>query len=76
METSVTKRGQTNIPAEIRRRHHIKEGDRLVWLDDGDLIRVVPLPMDSLGTLRGSGRGERLQDRLRQVRRQDRERGS
>lgn len=76
METSVTKRGQTNIPAEIRRRHRIKEGDRLVWLDDGDLIRVVPIPADSLPALRGVGRGERLRKRLRQERRQDRERGS
>jgi len=25
METSVTKKGQTNIPAAIRKRHHIQE---------------------------------------------------
>jgi AbrB family looped-hinge helix DNA binding protein len=37
METSVTKKGQTNIPAVIRKRHHIQEGDRLSWLDDGEV---------------------------------------
>jgi AbrB family looped-hinge helix DNA binding protein len=76
METSVTKRGQTNIPAAIRKRHHIKAGDRVAWLDDGKTIRVVPLPADAITALRGSARGERLRDRLLQNRRQDRERGS
>ena len=76
METSVTKKGQTNIPAEIRKRHRIKEGDRLVWLDDGEVIRVVPLPADPLRALRGAGRGEDLLNRLLLNRREDRVRGS
>lgn len=76
METSVTKKGQTNIPAAIRKRHHIKEGDRLVWLDDGEGIRVVPIPADPLAALRGSGKGLNLLDRLLRERRKDRERGS
>ena len=76
METSVTKKGQTNIPAEIRKRHRIKEGDRLVWLDDGEAIRVVPLPADPLRALRGAGRGEDLLNRLLLNRREDRVRGS
>lgn len=76
METSVTKKGQTNIPAAIRKRHHIREGDRLVWLDDGEVIRIVPVPADPLAALRGSGKGEKLLDRLILNRREDRERGS
>jgi AbrB family looped-hinge helix DNA binding protein len=76
METSVTKKGQTNIPAAIRKRHHIQEGDRLAWLDDGEVIRVVPIPPDPLAALRGAGRGEGLSDRLLQDRRRDREHGS
>lgn len=68
-ETSVTKKGQTTIPAAIRKRHHIHEGDRLVWLDDGKVIRVVPVPRDPLKALRGSGRGEGLLEWLLQSRR-------
>ena len=64
METSVTKKGQTSIPAEIRKRHHIQEGDRLVWLDDGQVIRIVPVPKDPLRALRGAGQGEGLLKRL------------
>jgi AbrB family looped-hinge helix DNA binding protein len=76
METTVTKRGQTSIPAAIRKRHRIKEGDRLAWIDDGETICVVPLPSDPLSALRGAGRGERLVGRLLENRRADRERSS
>jgi AbrB family looped-hinge helix DNA binding protein len=64
MQTAVTKRGQTVIPAAIRKRCHIQEGDYLVWLDDGASIRVVPVARDPISALRGSGRGERLADEL------------
>jgi AbrB family looped-hinge helix DNA binding protein len=76
METSVTKRGQTVIPALIRQRSHIQEGDRLVWLDDGETIRVVPVPSNPIQALRGSGRGEQLVERLLASRQEDRARES
>jgi AbrB family looped-hinge helix DNA binding protein len=76
METAVTKKGQTNIPAAIRKRYQIHEGDRLVWLDEGDVIRVIPVPADPVAALRGSARGERLLERLLQQRQEDRKRGS
>jgi AbrB family looped-hinge helix DNA binding protein len=72
METSVKKKGRTNIPAAIRERHQIKEGDRLVWLDDGEVIRIVPVPADPLKALRGAGRGERLLEQLLASRQSDR----
>ena len=72
METSVTKRGQTVVPAAIRRRYHIDGGSRLVWLDDGETITVVPVPADGLTALRGRGRGHRLTERLLEERRTDR----
>jgi AbrB family looped-hinge helix DNA binding protein len=74
METTVTKRGQTVVPAEIRKRHGIGAGQRLVWLDDGRTIKVVPLPADPIGALRGSGRGERLLESLLADREEDRRR--
>jgi AbrB family looped-hinge helix DNA binding protein len=74
METTVTRRGQTNIPAAIRRRHDIKEGDRIAWLDDGETIRVIPVPADPISALRGSGRGHSLRAALLNQRRKDRER--
>ena len=76
MQTAVTKRWQTVIPAPIRKRYHIRPGDRLVWLDDGQTIKVIPVPADPIRALRGSGRGERLVEQLLNARREDRNRES
>lgn len=76
MQTAVTKRGQTVIPASIRKRYQIQPGDSLVWLDDGQTIKVIPVPADSIQALRGRGRGEHLVERLLVARREDRERES
>ena len=72
MQTAVTKRGQTVIPASIRKRYQIEEGDSLVWIDDGDIIRVIPVSRDPIRALRGSGRGEQLLQRLLAARQEDR----
>ena len=71
MQTMVTKRGQTVIPAAIRRRHHILDGAKLVWIDDGQTIRVVPVPADPIAALEGSAKGEQLVARLLAERRMD-----
>lgn len=49
----VTRRGQTTIPVDFRRRHAIKEGSRLIIEDRGDsmLIRPVPELEDLAGSL-------------------------
>lgn len=72
MQTSVTKRGQTVIPAVIRQRYHIEEGDKLVWLDDGQMIQVVPVPKDAVQALYGRGKGENLVGTLLKERQEDR----
>lgn len=73
MQTAVTKRGQTVIPAAIRKRYQIDNGTHLVWLDDGETIRVVPVTDNPLQLLRGRGRGEKLTERLLSERRKDRD---
>ena len=74
MQTAVTKRGQTVIPAPIRKHYRIHEGDSLVWIDDGETIRVIPVAQDPIKALRGSGRGEPLTERLLVQRQEDRTR--
>ena len=74
MKTAVTKRGQTVIPAQIRKKYHIQPGDHLVWLDDGQTIKVVPVPANPVRALRGRGRGEQLVEQLLATRREDRNR--
>lgn len=74
MDTSVTKRGQTVIPASIRKKYRIKQGDRLVWLDEGKVIKVIPVPADPVRALKGSGKGEHLLEKLLAARQEDRAR--
>jgi AbrB family looped-hinge helix DNA binding protein len=73
METIVSRRGQTVVPAAIRIRHKIKDGDQLVWIDDGEIIRVIPVPADPIKALRGSGKGQNLTAKLLEERKKDRE---
>ena len=74
MRTTVTQRGQTVIPAEIRRRYQIEEGSHIEWIDTGTGVKVVPVPVDPITALRGIGKGEGLGERLLTERRIDRER--
>ncbi len=70
MKTTVSSRGQTVVPARIRRAHHIEPATRLEWIDDGQTIRVVPIPADPVGAALGSTRG--LREEL--IRERERER--
>ena len=70
--TLVSKRGQTVIPAPIRKRYSIRGGDRLVWIDDGDVIKVIPVPADPVRAFRGSGKGKHLLEAMLKAREEDR----
>ena len=74
MQTTISKRGQTVVPAAVRKRYHILEGDRLAWLDDGETINVIPLPADPVRALKGIARGESLVQELMKYRREERSR--
>jgi len=73
MRTTITKRAQTVVPAALRDRYGIKGGDFLEWIDDGQVIKVIPIPADPIQALRGSAKGEKLVERLLESRQEDRE---
>lgn len=74
MRSTITARGQTVIPAEIRRRFHLTPSERLEWVVDGEgTIRVIPVRLDPIDTFRGQGKGGAT-SRLVQERRSDKER--
>ncbi len=57
MQSTITERGQTVVPAQIRKQFHLSPADRLEWLVDADGIRVLPVRADAIAAFRGQGRG-------------------
>ncbi|GBD99727.1 hypothetical protein BMS3Abin07_01768 [bacterium BMS3Abin07] len=74
MKTTVTRKGQTVIPAYIRKKYGIFEGLTIQWIDTGETITVVPIPKDGIKTLRGAAKGEKLLKKLLRERKADRSR--
>ena len=74
MKTSVTRRGQTVIPSPIRKRYNIRDGDKLIWIDDGVSIRIIPVSANPVEALRGLARGENLLEQLLADRQEERSR--
>jgi bifunctional DNA-binding transcriptional regulator/antitoxin component of YhaV-PrlF toxin-antitoxin module len=56
-ETTISRRGQTAVPAEICKKYHIKAGQKIVWQDTGTSITVLPAPADPVKAFRGSSKG-------------------
>jgi len=58
MQSTISERGQTAVPAEIRRKLHLKSGDKLEWVLEGDdKVMVIPAPDDPIMAFRGRLKG-------------------
>ena len=75
MVSTVTVRGQTAIPAAIRRKYNIGPQTKLEWIDDGHTIAVAPVSKDPIKALRGRFKGVDLLGDLLKDRRRERDRG-
>lgn len=66
----VTRRGQTTIPVEFRKKFKIKEGDELLVeaTDEGLLFKVVPRLEDLAGVDAKYGKVEELKRELEKLR--------
>jgi AbrB family looped-hinge helix DNA binding protein len=73
MRSTITSRGQTVIPAAIRRQFNLSPADRLEWVVENDVIRVIPVHADPIAAFRGQGKGGAAQ-RLLADRQADKER--
>jgi AbrB family looped-hinge helix DNA binding protein len=70
MQSTITSRGQTVVPAAIRNRFGLGPADRLEWVLDEGGIRVVPVRANPIDAFRGQGKGGATA-RLLASRRQD-----
>lgn len=74
MKSTITERGQTAIPAALRKKYGLKAHMKLVWVDTGGGIRVVPVPSDPVKSFRGMFKGLGLTESLLRDRREELER--
>jgi len=72
MVTTMTRNGQTVVPAAIRQQFGIQPNTKLEWMTSGGTIRVIPIPSDSVRGARGIARGSGLMKSLMEDRQQER----
>jgi AbrB family looped-hinge helix DNA binding protein len=70
MRSTITARGQTVIPAPVRKRFHLGPADRLEWIIEGDRLVVVPVKSDPIAAFRGQGAGGSIKRLLEERRRE------
>ncbi|MEM0118011.1 MAG: AbrB/MazE/SpoVT family DNA-binding domain-containing protein [Conexivisphaerales archaeon] len=72
-EVVITRKGQTTIPAPLRKKYRMVEGTRLVVIDSGEGILLKPAA--SILDLAGSGAifatAEEMKKELRRMREED-----
>lgn len=72
MKTTVSTRGQVSIPVELRKKFNIEPDTQLEWIEEGNAIKVIPLPKDPVKAFRGAGRSRYTTEKLLKDRRKER----
>ncbi|HEY1645211.1 MAG TPA: AbrB/MazE/SpoVT family DNA-binding domain-containing protein [Candidatus Saccharimonadales bacterium] len=54
MQTIISERGQTAVPAQVRQRFGLKTGQKLQWITENEVIYVVPVAAETIKSFRGS----------------------
>lgn len=72
MKSTVSARGQVSIPATLRKKYHIEAQTELEWVEEGNTIKIIPIPKDPVATFRGAGKGRYTSDNLVRDRKKER----
>lgn len=71
---SLSSKKQITLPAQLVRRWDLQQGDGLMFFEDGDSVRVLPIKRKSLLEMRGSVKARQPIkdiDELRQIAREE-----
>ncbi|MGV6851029.1 MAG: AbrB/MazE/SpoVT family DNA-binding domain-containing protein [bacterium] len=74
MRSTITSRGQTVVPAEVRKFFHLSPSDRLEWVIEKNGVRVIPVQENPISAFRGSSKNKGATKRLLADRAADRAR--
>jgi AbrB family looped-hinge helix DNA binding protein len=72
MKTTVSTRGQVSIPAKLRKKFLIEPETQVEWIEEGNAIKIIPLPKDPIKAFRGAGRGRYTSEKLLKDRKRER----
>jgi AbrB family looped-hinge helix DNA binding protein len=72
MKTTVSTRGQVSIPARLRKKFLIEPETQVEWIEEGNAIKMIPLPKDPIKAFRGAGRGRYTSEKLLRDRKRER----
>jgi AbrB family looped-hinge helix DNA binding protein len=72
MKSTVSTRGQVSIPAKLRKKFLIEPETQVEWIEEGNAIRIIPLPKDPVRAFRGAGRGRYTSEKLLRDRKRER----
>ena len=56
--STVTSKGQLVIPAKLRRKHGIRKGTRVAFVEEGTRLVLQPVTREFVRSLRGSLKGK------------------
>ena len=56
MRTTVSKRGQVSVPAEIRKQLSMGPNATVEWVIEGGAAKLIPIPDNPVKAFRGSGK--------------------
>lgn len=71
MKTIISERGQTAVPAQVRRQLGLKSGQQLQWVASGEVVYVIPVSKDAVKAFRGSSPAKGLNTALLRARQID-----
>jgi AbrB family looped-hinge helix DNA binding protein len=72
MKTTISTRGQVSIPASLRKKYGIETDMQVEWIEDGNAIKIIPLPKDPIKAFRGAGKNRYTSEKLMRDRKRER----
>jgi len=72
MKTTVSTRGQVSIPSKLRKKFLIEPETQVEWIEEGNAIKIIPLPKDPIKAFREAGRGRYTSEKLLRDRKRER----